>query len=99
MKCILFDFVNERLSLLLLSDRPGLTYPRSVQKIQDVYTEVLQAYMIVKYPKAGSQVAKLLMKLVTLRTLSHEHSQVLYNLKLEKGPLPPLLCEYFDLAD
>lgn len=70
-----------------------------MQKIQEVYTEVLLAYMAVKHPVAGSQAAKLLMKLVNLRSLSHEHSQLLYSLRLEKGPLPPLLSEYFDLAD
>lgn len=86
-------------AICIFSDRPGLTNAKAVQKIQDVYTEVLLAYMKVKHPTTGSHVAKLLMKLVTLRSLSNEHSQVLYNLKLEKGPLPPLLSEYFDLTD
>lgn len=71
-----------------------------VAKIQDVYTEVLMAYMNVKHPVAsGIHLVKLLMKLVTLRSLSCEHSQALSNLQLTKGPLPPLLSEYFDISE
>lgn len=84
----------------LILERPGLTNLQMVAKIQDVYTEVLMAYMKVKHPAAsGLHLAKLLMKLVTLRSLSCEHSLALSSLQLTKGPLPPLLSEYFDIGD
>lgn len=87
-------------AICTFSERPGLANLQMVAKIQDVYTEVLMAYMNVKHPVAsGIHLAKLLMKLVTLRSLSCEHSQALSNLQLTKGPLPPLLSEYFDISE
>lgn len=87
-------------AICTFSERPGLTNLQMVSKIQDVYTEVLMAYMKVKHPtSSGINLAKLLMKLVSLRSLSCEHSQALSNLQLSKGPLPPLLSEYFDIAE
>ena len=38
------------------------------------------------------------MMLTELRELSAQYSTLLFSLKIEKGSLPPLLCEYFDVV-
>ena len=71
--------------------------PHKVEKAQEVYIQALLAYIQYRRPKGTNFFAKLLMKLVDLRTLSVEHADVLFALKVEKGSLPPLLSEYFDV--
>jgi ecdysone receptor len=84
-------------AMCIFSARPGLVDPRAVERLQEVYAEVLIAYIKRRRAMTKNYLARLLMKLVILRTLSSEHCQVLYNLKVEKGNLPPLLTEYFDI--
>ena len=80
-------------------DRPGLVNARQVDAIQSTYVNILMEYLDVRRPKGTTYLAKLLMKLTELRQLSAEHSEMLFALKVEKGSLPPLLCEYFDVID
>ena len=80
----------------VFSARPGLRNFRKVEEIQEMYARVLEAYDRARRGH-GTYFAKLLMTLVELRTLSCEYSEALFNLKVEKGSLPPLLCEYFDV--
>ena len=70
-----------------------------MERIQEKYVEVLNKYCHSKRKKGSNGFAKVLMKLTDLRSLSEEHSQVLLALKVEKGNLPPLLEEYFDVGD
>ena len=76
--------------------RPGVKDIRKVEEIQEMYARVLEAYDRARRG-SGTHFAKLLMTLVELRTLSCEYSDVLFKMKVEKGSLPPLLCEYFDV--
>ena len=72
---------------------------KKVEAVQDLYINTLLAYQRWRRPKKSHYLAKLLLKLVELRSLSAEHSDVLFALKVEKGSLPPLLSEYFDVVD
>ena len=81
------------------SERPGLLDPHKVESVQEVYINALSAYLKYRRPRGSNFFAKLLMKLVDLRTLSVEHADVLFALKVEKGSLPPLLSEYFDVME
>ena len=80
-------------------ERPGLIDPKHVESIQEIYVRALQAYDAIRRPGKSQFFAKMLMKLVELRSLSAEHADVMFSLKIEKGSLPPLLCEYFDVAE
>lgn len=66
-------------------ERPGLSEPRKVEDIQEVYTSTLQAYIDVNRPKHRTVFARLLMKLTDLRTLGCEQADVLFSLKLNGG--------------
>lgn len=83
--------------MLLVPERPSLSDAEKVECGQDKYVACLREYEQYRRPKGSNFLAKLLMKLTELRTLSVEHSDVLFSLKVEKGSLPPLLSEYFDI--
>ena len=70
-----------------------------VEHVQDLYVLALMAYIKYRRSPSSNFLAKLLMKLTELRTLSVEHADVLFALKVEKGSLPPLLMEYFDVLE
>ena len=70
-----------------------------MEEIQDLYVNTLLEYIGYRRPNPAVYVGNLLSKLTDLRTLSAEHANVLFNLKLEKGSLPPLLTEYFDVSE
>lgn len=80
-------------------DRPGIINRASVEAVQEHYVNTLCQYLVHRRPNSKVFLARLLMKLVELRTLSVEHSLILYRLTIERGSLPPLLQEYFDLPE
>jgi len=82
---------------LVLSERPGVTDADAVERVQDIYTETLMEYVKKRRVDSGRFLAKLLMKLVDLRTVSALHADCLYQLTVAKGTLPPLLREYYDI--
>lgn len=84
--------------MLLFLDRPGLKYPQQVEKCQEKFVDALRKYVNVRRNKKQQYLAKLLMMLTELREASVEHAAVLFSLKIEKGSLPPLLSEYFDVV-
>lgn len=69
-----------------------------MSEMQENFVNALLEYEKYRRPQ-GPYVARLLMKLTQLRQLSIEHSDVLSSLKVERGSLPPLLSEYFDVAE
>jgi len=78
-------------------DRRGVTDSASVERVQDIYTETLIEYVKKRRVDSSRFLAKLLMKLVDLRTVNCLHTDCLYRLTIAKGSLPPLLREYFDI--
>lgn len=85
-------------SICIFADRPGLKYPQQVEKCQEKFVDALRKYVNVRRNKKQQYLAKLLMMLTELREASVEHAAVLFSLKIEKGSLPPLLSEYFDVV-
>ena len=85
--------------MLYILDRPGLVDPHKCEALQEKYLNTFISYEYWRRPKSEQYLAKLLMKLTDLRSLSHEHAGVLFSLKVEKGLLPPLVTEYFDVVD
>ncbi|ELT98532.1 hypothetical protein CAPTEDRAFT_125155 [Capitella teleta] len=86
-------------AICLFSERPGLESPALVEQVQELYVIALLSYVKYRRSPDSQFFAKLLMKLTELRTLSVEHGDVLLALKVEKGSLPPLLMEYFDIME
>lgn len=67
-----------------------------VEKIQEMYLFALRGYLDANRMKSGTIFARLLMRLTELRTLGHEWLELLFNLRLQKRRLPPLLSEIWD---
>eukprot|EP00918_Siedleckia_nematoides_P104621 GHVU01228334.1.p1 GENE.GHVU01228334.1~~GHVU01228334.1.p1 ORF type:complete len:456 (+),score=48.10 GHVU01228334.1:322-1689(+) len=86
-------------AICIFSDRPGLLYPKQIEEAQEMYINTLRTYIRVRRHPRRPHFAKLLMKLTDLRSLAAEHTLVLQALRVEKGSLPPLLTEYFDLSN
>ena len=91
------DFKTLFISLLV--DRPGLVSVNEVDAWRDLYSNALVAYNHHRRPNDRRFLAHLLMMLVDLRTLSYRHGEVLRMVRIERGQLPPLLSEYFDLFE
>nr|AWH55629.1 ecdysone receptor [Platynereis dumerilii] len=84
-------------AICLMCERPGLISVKQVESIQTNYVTVLQNYVRVRRGPNSNHFAKVLMKLTELRTLSVHYDKVLVNMKVERGQLPPLLQEFFDV--
>jgi len=81
----------------ILLDRSGVTDSEAVERVQDIYTETLIEYVKNRRVDSSRFLAKLLMKLVDLRTVNAIHTEFIYQMTISKGSLPPLLQEYFDI--
>ena len=84
---------------MYVSEREGMVGPAKLERVQEIYIDAMMAYEKLRRPRNSNFFAKLLMKLTELRQLSVEYADVLFSLKVEKGSLPPLLSEYFDVVD
>ncbi|XP_013392885.1 nuclear hormone receptor HR96 isoform X2 [Lingula anatina] len=82
---------------LFSPDRPALDNKGIVSEEQEKYSLLLQKYLESKFPLhyAKAVFPKLLMKLVDIRNLNEEHSQVL--LKVNPEGIQPLMKEVLDL--
>ena len=82
---------------LFSPDRPNLFNKNLVWQEQERYSMLLQKYLESRYPLAQARYMypKLLMKLVDLRDLNEQHSQVL--LKVNPEVIQPLMQEVLDL--
>jgi len=83
--------------IVYVTDRPGVTNTHAVERVQDIYTDTLIEYVKKRRVDSSRFLAKLLLKLVDLRTINCLHTDCLYQLTIAKGSLPPLLREYFDI--
>ena len=83
--------------LIHFSERPGLVEARKVEKIQEIYLEALQAYVMNHRIRPMTEFAKLLSVLTELRTLGNLNSEMCFSLKLKNKKLPPFLAEIWDV--
>ena len=84
---------------LFSPDRPNLIDKNQVCYEQEKYSMLLKHHLESAYPyaQARAMYPKLLMKLVDIRNLNEEHSQVL--LKVNPEGIQPLMQEVLDLKD
>ncbi|ETE72155.1 Oxysterols receptor LXR-alpha, partial [Ophiophagus hannah] len=81
------------------ADRPNVQDQTLVEKLQHTYVEALHSYICIHRPKDHLMFPRMLMKLVSLRTLSSVHSEQVFALRLQDKKLPPLLSEIWDVNE
>ncbi|XP_059809931.1 oxysterols receptor LXR-alpha isoform X1 [Hypanus sabinus] len=81
------------------ADRPNVQDHELVERLQQPYVEALHSYLQIKRPKDHLMFPRMLMKLVSLRTLSSVHSEQVFALRLQDKKLPPLLSEIWDVHE
>ncbi|XP_028650091.1 oxysterols receptor LXR-alpha isoform X1 [Erpetoichthys calabaricus] len=81
------------------ADRPNVQDHDLVERLQQPYVDALHAYIRIKRPKDSLMFPRMLMKLVSLRTLSSVHSEQVFALRLQDKKLPPLLSEIWDVHE
>ncbi|XP_043851337.1 oxysterols receptor LXR-beta [Dromiciops gliroides] len=81
------------------ADRPNVQEPSRVEALQQPYVEALLSYTRLKMPQDQLRFPRMLMKLVSLRTLSSVHSEQVFALRLQDKKLPPLLSEIWDVHE
>ncbi|XP_006868216.1 PREDICTED: oxysterols receptor LXR-beta isoform X2 [Chrysochloris asiatica] len=81
------------------ADRPNVQEPKRVEALQQPYVEALLSYTRIKRPQDQLRFPRMLMKLVSLRTLSSVHSEQVFALRLQDKKLPPLLSEIWDVHE
>ena len=86
------------LVILYISERCGLAEPSKIEKIQDIYTKALECYCNAKVKTGNRRFAKLIMKMIDLRTLNAIHSEMCLSLKIKTGNFPGILLEYFNIG-
>ena len=93
---------NEEYALLtaivIFSERQNLKEPKRVEMIQEIYVEILQAYMNNKRSRENVRFAKLLSVLTELRSLGNANSEKCFSLKVKNKKLPKFLEEIWDIA-
>ncbi|XP_030650442.1 oxysterols receptor LXR-alpha isoform X2 [Nomascus leucogenys] len=81
------------------ADRPNVQDQLQVERLQHTYVEALHAYVSIHHPHDRMMFPRMLMKLVSLRTLSSVHSEQVFALRLQDKKLPPLLSEIWDVHE
>ncbi|XP_056657797.1 oxysterols receptor LXR-alpha isoform X1 [Monodelphis domestica] len=81
------------------ADRPNVQDQLQVERLQHTYVEALHAYVSIHHPNDPLMFPRILMKLVSLRTLSSVHSEQVFALRLQDKKLPPLLSEIWDVHE
>ncbi|XP_060032460.1 oxysterols receptor LXR-alpha isoform X2 [Erinaceus europaeus] len=81
------------------ADRPNVQDQLQVERLQHRYVEALHAYVSIHHPHDRLMFPRMLMKLVSLRTLSSVHSEQVFALRLQDKKLPPLLSEIWDVHE
>ncbi|KAI9519433.1 Oxysterols receptor LXR-alpha [Dissostichus eleginoides] len=81
------------------ADRPNVQDHGLVERLQQPYVDALRSYIMIKRPNDHLMFPRMLMKLVSLRTLSSVHSEQVFALRLQDKKLPPLLSEIWDVNE
>ncbi|XP_048886213.1 oxysterols receptor LXR-alpha-like isoform X1 [Brienomyrus brachyistius] len=81
------------------ADRPNVQDHDLVERLQQPYVDALHSYIRIKRPNDQLMFPRMLMKLVSLRTLSSVHSEQVFALRLQDKKLPPLLSEIWDVHE
>ncbi|XP_054836742.1 bile acid receptor-like [Eublepharis macularius] len=82
---------------VFFSDRPLLKNKQHVEKLQEPFLGILYKYSKMYHPEEPQHFARLIGRLTELRTLNHNHSEVLVTWRTRDPKLNSLLCEIWDL--
>uniref|UniRef100_A0A8C0G9G6 Ecdysone receptor n=1 Tax=Chelonoidis abingdonii TaxID=106734 RepID=A0A8C0G9G6_CHEAB len=82
---------------VFFSDRPLLKNKQHVEKLQEPLLGILYKYSKIYHPEDPQHFARLIGRLTELRTLNHNHSEVLVTWRTKDPKLTSLLCEIWDL--
>ncbi|XP_050408671.1 ecdysone-induced protein 78C [Patella vulgata] len=85
--------------VLATADRSGLSDSKAVEKIQDKLIEALKLQVSRNHSTEESLFASIIMKFPELRTLGHQHNELLkwYRIQWSRVTLPPLFAEIYDI--
>ncbi|XP_061422688.1 bile acid receptor-like isoform X3 [Lethenteron reissneri] len=82
---------------ILSADRPYVRGHRLVESLQEPLLDILYKLSKQQHRQDPQHFARLVGKLTELRTLNHNHSEVLMSWRLQDQKLTPLLCEIWDI--
>jgi ecdysone receptor len=85
-------------AIVIFSERSNVREPKRVEKIQEIYVEALQSYVMSKRKdKPLVAFAKLLAVLTELRSLGNSNAKTCFELRMINRKLPPFLAEIWDI--
>ncbi len=85
-------------AIVIFSERENVCEPKRVEKIQEIYVEALQSYVMARRKRDHMVAfAKLLSALTTLRTLGNSNAKACFNMKTVNRKLPEFLAEIWDI--
>eukprot|EP00095_Tigriopus_kingsejongensis_P001373 snap_masked-scaffold1253_size52701-processed-gene-0.0 protein:Tk01373 transcript:snap_masked-scaffold1253_size52701-processed-gene-0.0-mRNA-1 annotation:"ecdysone receptor" len=85
-------------AIVIFSERHNVKEPKRVEKIQEIYVEALQSYVMAKQKKEPMVAfAKLLSVLTELRSLGNNNAKTCFNLRMINRKLPAFLAEIWDI--
>ncbi|XP_073906798.1 bile acid receptor-like [Castor canadensis] len=82
---------------VLFSDRPCIKNKQHVENLQEPVLQILYKYSKIYHPEDPQHFAHLIGRLTELRTLNHNHSEILSTWKSKDPKLTSLLCEKWNL--
>ncbi|XP_033008926.1 bile acid receptor-like isoform X1 [Lacerta agilis] len=82
---------------VFFSDRPLLKNKQHVENLQEPFLGILYKYSKIYHPEEPQHFARLIGRLTELRTLNHNHSEVLISWRTRDPKRIPVLCEIWDL--
>ncbi|XP_037356733.1 bile acid receptor-like [Talpa occidentalis] len=84
-------------TIVFFSDRPCLTNKQHVENLQEPVLQILYKYSKIYHPEDLQHFAHLIGRLTELRTLNHNHSEILSTWKTKDPGLASLFSEKWDL--
>lgn len=84
-------------ALIIFSERQNLREPEKVERIQEYYLELMQAYVESHEQSEKCKFARLLALLPELRALNVVNSDVCFSLRVKNHHLPEFLAEIWDV--
>lgn len=80
---------------LCISERHDITNKEQVEQIQKIYVDALSEYLEKKRLHSGTCLAKLLVRLSDLRTISIEHSKMLTMMHMDEALMPHIVQDIY----
>ena len=81
--------------VVIFSDRYGLEDKEKVEEIQKIYVDALTEYEDRKRLLSGCCLARLLLRLSDLRSISMEHSKMLTMMKMDDSLMPNIVQDIY----